>query len=361
MPASAAPSAYSTFIPNFDASGRLTQDFTRNPASFRVNQWTETRPVLQMKGYYARILPDFATRSVAPAGSRNVWKPGADRPSGANNQVTFTYPQYITQRYDYPSEVPVEAIDQTELLLEAIIERGLLAQCMTERTELALAALTSTSIPGSNTASLHTLEGGSNNMITGTTTNPYFRDALLQGLSALKKSTGGSVEPKDCLFLMNPDLARKIAISAEVNQLFIQSKYALDYAIGESNVNFDWGLPPSYAGIRLVVEDTIVNTSPMGTNSPVMGYAFDSHTGWLLVRPGLKPVLKGVMGGDGAPLKDDDMPPVVSTVVGFFYEENTVESRSEPWHRRFESHVATNYQFQVTATQAIFKYTNCDN
>ena len=362
------PSVYSTQIPTAEATGQLTSEWSRNPAKYPVNRWTEVRPVTKSIGYYLRIAPDFAARSAGAAGSRHLWKDGADRPNGVSNQITFEWQPFRAQRYDYDSTVGDMALDQSEVQIGIAVQRGLMSQCMVDRTRFAIAALTGANFGGNTAAVNGGLLPSGQNWLNGTsggnTPTNNIKTSILQAMNSLMKSTGGGIDMEDLILLISPDLAVKMAVSPEITSVPIQSQYAYDALTGTGKFNAKWGLPDRLAsGIRLVVEDTVINTAPLGSNSPAMGYGLDSHTAYLLVRPGLQPVQPGVLSEDGVPLvnKDGDSDaPAISSVTGFFLEENNLEIFNDPKHRRTEMHVVSNFQYVASNPLGMFKFTAVD-
>jgi hypothetical protein len=103
-----------------------------------------------------------------------------------------------------------------------------------------------------------------------------------------------------------------------------------------SGLNAEWGMPDKIYNIPIVVDDTVVVTSARGATTPTYGYTITDGNGFLISRPGGL-VANAVSG------------PSFSTIMGFFYEELTVETKDDPDNRRSNGRVVDDVAWVMTA------------
>ena len=95
--AEVAPGSANTYVPTFsEATGLVQVEFSRNPASFAVNQYAKLVPVSKDTGYYLKIDEEEHARVVST--SDWVWGDGNDAPEGIQQDNEFT--AFRTQRHE---------------------------------------------------------------------------------------------------------------------------------------------------------------------------------------------------------------------------------------------------------------------
>jgi hypothetical protein len=163
-------------------------------------------------------------------------------------------------------------------------------------------------------------------------------------------STNSAVRGAEMMAVLPPTVAEAMATSGEIVNFLKQSIHARD--LTDPNIE-EWGLPPSYAGFKLVVEDTprvYINQHDDGSVAEVTipsqkDYILDNNTIYFVSRVG------GLDGGYG--FRN------FSTVqVYHFGGEARIEAFSEPKHDLVEGHVVLEDNIQVPAVISGFQLTN---
>lgn len=332
--AASVSAGFNTFIPSFDASGQLIVAYSRNPRDFKVNQYTTLTPVKKSIGYYLRITAEVAGRILHSNLVDRIWHDGNDAPSLTWDNEAFEFQPYATNRYVKGFRLGYKAVDQADWKILASHAAIAAQATMTGRTQMAITALSTTGNYDSGHSGTFASFGGAT-ANAGTVAAPALKKGLLAASELILKDTLGVVQPKDLIFVVNPEDARKIAASEELMDQFKQSQYAWPWAVeGKEVRNGMWGLPDTYTGIKIVVEDAVKVTSDKG-ETKVSTYVLPSGTGLLLARPG------SLIGQEGATS--------YSTGHFFMYEEMTVEQRDDVDNRRHVGRVVEDYDFRVVA------------
>lgn len=329
------PSSSNTYIPSFDATGKLVVDFARNIKDFKVNQYVTLIPVKKDNGYYLRIDPTNARR-ILGAGKNNVWHDGNDAPTGHDNNRKFEFFQYQTTRYAFAAVLGYKAKEQAAWDITKSHSAGLATQAMTLRTKLVCDKLTDTSnFDATHTGTATALGGGF--FSAGTITSPYIKKALMAAANVIRKDTNGTVRYKNLSLLINPTTADAMARSAEIQDYIAQSPAALDQVRGNKpGQNAEYGLPDQLYGINVIVEDTVVTTSNEGAASETIGDVFPDNKAVLLARQG-----SDLVGVDGQTS--------FSTAHIFAYNEMETETMDDVVNRVHRLRVSEDYAVNIVA------------
>jgi hypothetical protein len=334
--AAAFPSGTNTFIPSFEASGMLQVAYSRNPKSFRLNQWCQIVPVKKGQGYYLAITAEEADRIINTNNSDFVWGDGESAPDGNDNLESFQFLPFFTQRYAFPFTIGDKAVDQADFKLLAA-HAGIAAQkAMTARAVRAITVATTTgNYDTGHTATATALAGGL--VDAGTPTTPYLKKALAAMAIKINQDTIGVVSPDQLIVVFNPNTADKIARSQEIH-IFLQGSYWVREEIEKGiGPNAQFGLPSQIYGYKVVVEDTVKNTAKKGV-AKANAYAFPDQQIIMVSRVG------GLEGTYGSPS--------FSTITQFTYEDMTVESMDDRNNRRTMGRVVDDTDVRVTASAA---------
>ena len=333
------PSGNNTFVPSHEATGYLLEGFSRNPITYKINRWLQRVPVKNTTFYYAQSLSQQSARLTTASnailpGAEFQWNDGQDAPSGLGNSEQFNFVFGETQRYAPSFVQGRKAVDQANWNVLAWNAGSVAGQLMTLRTQQAYNAVVGSSAP-TNTAT--TLAGGKFNA--GTPTTPYCKPGLMKAFLTINKSTLGKVQPKDVAVVMNPNTATQISYSQEITD-------AIKFSAGYSSVlsggiqtaltpTSNYGLGPDLFGFEAIVDETVVITTSKNTsNSATPAYVIPDGTILMISKPG---GLEGVEGG-----------PSWSSVMGFFYEEMTVESKYDEENRLYRGRVVSDYIILVS-------------
>jgi hypothetical protein len=347
MPFNAAyPSGFNTFVPSFDATGKLVVSFSRNPKSFMINQYTTLTPVKRSVGFFLNITAEEAARVLQSDASDYAWPPGNDAPDGKWGTESNNFLSYTAKRYAFPFRLDYKAVDQADWNIIAAHAAIKAQEAMTARTLIALTALLNTAnYPVTHVATFKSLGDNATFASGGTIANPVIRKALLNAAETIQIDTLGKVRPGDLCVVCSPDAARQMSSSAEISNYLSNSPFALAQVRGDSpSQNGSWGLPDLLYAFKMVIEDAVRVSSAKQAANPSRAYVLTNNTALLLARPG------ELVGFEGSPS--------FSTGHFFMYEEMTVEQRDDPDNRRIIGRVVEDYDFQVAAPASGFVITN---
>lgn len=336
-------SGSNVFVPNYEASGRLQVEFSRNANSFALNKYIQIQKAPKVEGKYLRITTEEAGRILNTDGSDFAWDYGADRPMHNEGQESFEFLPYKTQRFDLGFNVPYETNDQADWDFLSSHIRIKAQQAMTLRAQAAATVLGTTgNYAAANTSAVASIPGNTGTWAASTVARQDIRRSIQHAVEVINTSTLGAVKNEDLVLVMGPTAARKVAESQEIVDYLKGSPHSMPYVqmTGNPNVNRNWGLPNELYGVQVIVDDTSKTTNAKGATR-ASSYVW-SDKAVLLSRPG------GLEGGTG---------PSFSTCTMFAYEDMTVEQIDDTRNRRIEGHVVDNRVFVLTAPAAGFLFT----
>lgn len=319
-------------------------EFSRNPNKFAVNKYAQIVPTKKTVGYYLNLTIEEAARLRTVEGDEFSWPDGADAPRGNDGAESFEWLAYFTKRKLYAATIGDLASDQASWDILNWHRRIKAQQAMTARTSSVVTALTTTAnYPSANTATATVAGGGA--WAGATTANLYIKKSIDYAVNVIIQGTLASVEAEDLILVINPTMAKAMAESQEIVDYIKGSPMALAQIRGElpgGNVRF--GLPDTYAGVKIVVEDAVKVTSKKGATK-VAAYVLGTSTPFIVSRPG------GLVGVEGAPS--------FSTGSIFVYEkdEMAVENKHDEDNRRTVTRVVDNFHAVVTAGVSGFAFT----
>jgi hypothetical protein len=342
--AAAFPSGYNTFVPSFDASGKLVVAFSRNPKDFALNQYVTITPVKKSAGYYLRVTAEMAARVLNSATLADfVWPDGNDAPSGAWGTESHSWFPFSTVRYAYPFRIGYKAEQQADWKILALHAAFAAQDAMTARSVKVVNKLFDSSQYDSSHVSTTTALGGGF-WSAGTGANPIIKKCINLAAQQINKDTLGRVKMKDLQLVIDPVIADAMSRSQEIHQFLGNSVYALAEVRGDSpNQNAMWNLPSKIYGVPLVVEDAVQLTSRKGATRATQ-YVPGGNTAAIVTRQG---GLTSEAGG-----------PSFGTIHLFAYEEMTVEQKDDPDHRRISGRVVDDFDVQVVAPATGYVFTH---
>lgn len=361
----AQPGQYNTFVPtmpNGDANDAIIVGFSRDLKSFAVNSYSTLVPVGVSAGKYLALNTAQFIRFPYAGGQANQWPDGADRPTGEWNTVPFSFQNYVTQRKDYPFILGQKAVEQAQFAIQQVHIDEVGVQAMTDRTQAAIGSLIAVGTGanwGPNEANVDGTYGALNgnaallaagqNWSNGTPSSPNIKKCLQTAAYSILKATQSVVQQNQLKLVVGPGDAYTMSQSPEIQVAFIQSQFAAEQTTGMGAIAANFGLPPSLYGIEILVEQSFVDTSNL--NAAALSGSGDSvspivPTGgaWLVARPG---ALVGVEGGRNW-----------STLVGFFYEELTMEVFQDPINRRVQGHATSDYSYVTTSSAVGYHFSH---
>lgn len=341
----AAPSVGSVFVKDFESSGRLTVDFSRNVRDFAVNQYCQIQPVTKVAGYYRKVTIEEAGRILNTNLANFKWADGAAAPEEWGDVDNHTWLAYGCQRYKFGVPLGDLTIDQAAWDIRQEYATKKAQQAMTARTQLAVTALTTTAnYDATHYADVASgITGNTGKWSASTTARQDIKRSLNYAANIILQDTLAGVDVNDLMVVMSPTCARLISESQEIVDHIKGSPEALAQIRGElPGRNAIFGLPDKLYGFPIIVEKTVKVTSRKGATRAA-SYVMPDATPVMVSRPG------GLMGVFGAPS--------FSTAVFFMFEEMTTETLHEPVNRRTLLRVVENYDVQVVASVSGFVFT----
>lgn len=315
---------------------------------------------------YAKLNSDESARLVNP--NNFAWGFDDPMPSGRDFGLQFKWESGQTIRYALPYQLG----DRTQagwqagagLSLENMYSQVRLAQAKLLRASQVADALSSASW-GANTDTMANISGVAGGFIelssgqqydASGSPNPGFQ-IIKKTLNRIRKRihlrTKGAVTGNNdqLVWVMGPDMATLLSEAGEIRSLMEKSQYAKDEW---ANFNIEnWGIPGSYGGMKLVVDDTVrvfISLNADGSVADVTApsetdYVFSGDTSYIVSRIG---GLDGVAGTES-----------FSTVQIFTYGgEAVVKSEREDFNEITKGAIVLEHKVEVPAVEAGFRLTD---
>jgi hypothetical protein len=149
--------------------------------------------------------------------------------------------------------------------------------------------------------------------------------------------------------VLAPELAIAIAPTDEIRN-YVKSQASAPQILMQglgpgTNLGYGgYGLPEMLYGVKVVVEDAVVVTTPIG-EAQVQSRIFPNTVATLVSRVG--------------ELVDAVSTELFSTITMFEKENMTVESKTEQWDRLTEGSVTDDFDLQLTAPTSGYCITGC--
>lgn len=345
------PSQYNTFIPSTEGSRRLLVDFSRNPRDFALNQYVTIVPdVPEMIGYYTKMTVEERMRILSTSDDEHNWADGSDSPPGNESLESHNFVSFTCARKAFVARIGNMAAQQAGWDMFGQYAAIKAQQAMTSRTQAVITAATTTSnYAAGNTSSTTTAGGGQ--FSAATTANPYIKKSIDYAITAILKATGGVVKADDLNLVINPNLAKTMAESQELLDYLKGSPSALAYVRGETSdgpqKNRLYGLPATYAGVNLVVEDAVKVTSKKAATL-ASSFVLGDATPFIAARPG------GLVAAGYSPGT-----PSFSTLTLFVYRSDdlSVETMNDTDNRVTKVRVVDTRAAAVTADISGYAFT----
>lgn len=335
------PEGHNTYVPVALASDQLAVDFSRNPARFKVMEYTQLIPVDKSQGYYLYLDPDEAARVVSGTLDEFVWPDSADAPDYRNGTQEFAFKPYLTSRYAFPAVLGHKAVQQASWDIVAKHAGSAASKAMTARTVLAANAL----LTSSNYTASHIIDATATAgaWSTSTSSDSYIQKVLNAAAEKILDDTLGAVTKDDLVLVMGTGIATKIASSGEITEL-IKYMAGYDWLKGSTQrTNVSYGIPDSLYGYKTVVDETRrVKNHKNGTRDVVS--VFPSDKAVLLARPG------GIEGFANSVN--------FSSLCLFAFEEMTTEIKEDVDNRLTKIRVVEDYDIKLTSPASAVLITN---
>ncbi len=337
------PGGSNTYVKSHKATGNLVVSFSRNPNKFPFARYVQYRTVEKDSGYYLKITAENAARVIAANLSEFIWPDGADAPRRNSGTESFAFLDYRTKRYAPDFTLGYKSRDQADWDIQSLEQSLHVHQAMTIRGVNIASTLQTTG----NWDASHVIDAAAIPKNTGsweisTTQRQDIKRSINYAKQLIHQHTLGVVEASDLQLTMNPVTAQRLGESQEIIDYIKQSPESWKSIQGElAGVNAQWGMPDKLYGVPVVVDDTVVVTSPRGATTTTYAYSYADGNAFLLARPG--GLVSNVATG-----------PSFSTVMAFFYEELTVETKDDPDNRRVNGRVVDDVDVVMTAPASGF-------
>jgi hypothetical protein len=362
-------------FPVLDANLRIF--YARNPKRMPLARYALYADFKKQINYYTKIDHDVSIRLPGSNKYVAIWPDANTKPDGQANRMKHQYVSFPLDRHVHNFPQGAMAVANATFDLLNMNMMGMAQRAGTLRALWAVSALadavTANTIVNDTLIDI-TL---SNDIGAGTTSNPIFLKALLHAAQSIFQRTGGAVNENFLKVVMGPDVARRLATSAELLDYVKSSPTAMGVLTkGFSNNRF--GLPLEYHGYELIVEDTVMITSIDGANTKVVANVLSADSIYVLSR------MDGNMGAgieapgmiNGPDGEANALPTTFSTLVvgeGPYYSftpdgkqeyrDGTYGMGSEVWvdqkNEIVESGVRDNFGVQVTSEYSGYAITAC--
>lgn len=346
------PGQYGVFVKTFDASGRLTSDFSRNVRDFGVNKYCQIQPVTKVAGYWRQSQVEEEGRVLNADLSDRMWADGAPRPDFYGEGEASQFNQYQCKRYTWGITLGDLTIDQADWTISEEYSVKKAQQAMTGRTQMAITALTTVASWTTNQSD-HTIDVTTINDATGTNTGKWsasttsrqdIKRSLNYAANVVLLGTLSAINVNDLMLIISPTCAAALSQTQEIVDHIKGSPDALAQVRGElPGENAIFGLPEKLYGFPIIVEKTAKVTSRKGATR-VASYVYPDARPALVARPGS---LVGLFGA-----------PSFSTLAFFMFEEMTTEVLHEPLNRRTVISIVENYDVQIISYLSGFLFQN---
>lgn len=272
------PQVSNVYIPNWEASGKLTVGFSRNPKKFFTPALAQFVRTPKLQGFYLKFTNQESGRFVSGQldadgqDLRSVWPDGTNAPQPIDEE-SFRWVPFEAKRraYSYSSGYLAKQMSDFNLLELKRVPKA--KKLMTQRDIRVATLLTTTTNWAASTdldlASDHfgtaTAIGGGK-LDSGTETQPNIQIAFNSVASKITLDTMGEIEsePERFTVVMNPNDARKIATSPELKAFLKGSPDAEKQITGNLHPNARYGLPASLYGFDIKIVTSVKVTNPKG-------------------------------------------------------------------------------------------------
>jgi hypothetical protein len=339
------PGSHNVFVRDHESSGRLVVDFSRNVKDFALNSYCQLQPAKKVAGYYREVTVEEAGRILNTDLAEFAWHDGTPAPNGYHGTESFEFKDFRCDRYTFGVTLGDLTIDQASWDIVNEYQAKKAQQAMTARTQAAITELTASgNYDATHTSAVSSISGNTGNWADSTVARQDIKRSLNFAADLILKDTLAAVDVNDLMIVINPTLAKDMAISQEMVDHIKGSPDALAQIRGElPGRNAIFGLPDKIYGFPVVVEKTVKVTTFKGASSTSKSYVLPSATPFMCARPG------GLEGKFGAP--------TFSTCVIFMLEEMTTETLRKPEDRLTQVRVVENYDAKVVAPVSGFLFT----
>ncbi|VTS08559.1 hypothetical protein [Tuwongella immobilis] len=348
-------SPYNGYIPA--ATGQAIA-FVRDPKKFKLNEYAQLIKSPKPVGIYSYLDPDYGTRVVTD--EEFAWEDGDRRPQNNHNLASFKFESFRCKRRNYGFTLGYEAIENAEGSFDPKMfhQAGILTQAMTNKTSRVIKMLENPTNWGNNHATADVLNGGFGgwDLAAADPSSPYYlaiRKTLNEAVRRIVLMTNGMVTINDLRLVISPGLAKTMSETDEINAFLKNNQFGLGQVTGGvANQNENYGLPPRYANLPIIVEDAVIVTSrPKASGAPAV-----MDVDRTFIKSDDSAIICSRVGG----LDGNYGSPSFSTVQLYFHKyELTVEGFDDPENKRYNGNVVDHYHEVLAAAPAGYLIEGC--
>ncbi|MFO0940080.1 MAG: hypothetical protein U0930_04870 [Pirellulales bacterium] len=339
------PGGSNTYIRDFQSSGKLIVNFSRNPKRFDLANYCQVKTVTKDEGYYLKINCEQAGRLVGGSTDEANWPDSADRPDHNDGTEQFNWLPFKTRRKAYGFKLGQKATEQADFDIHGTHMAITAQRAMTGRTVDVVKVLTNAANwDATHVKDVTTIAGNSGRWDLSTTARQDIKRSLNYACELIETDTLAAVDYEQLHLVMSPNTARKLSITQEIVDHIKGSPDALAQVKGEQGKFYKYGLPDKLYSIPLAIERAVMVTSRRGAATPVKQRVMPDGVAFLLSKVGeLGSELDG---------------PEFSTICLFCYEEMTVETKDDTDNRRKKGSIVDDYGAVITAPATGFYFQN---
>lgn len=313
------PGNATTYVPSL--SSDLIVAYSRNKDKFPIVEYCDYTIVDKPRLLYTAYQNDGQNRVNNTTDS--TWADGADSPKQNNGNSAFQFVQVDCIRKRLSKTIGQIAVDNAGWDILDLEANFLAMQHMTRRVQAIHNTLTTSSNWSGNYATATTAGGGT--WSAATSTNTYIRDSLAYARIQITLGTLGVVQADDLYLVLNPNAAKTMALSNEFLDFVKQNPTAIEIWQGQKQYQL-YGLPNTVMGLRVIVDDTVVNANYPGTTASESFTLSNSYAILLSKQKAIKSAATASF----------------STYQAFLFEDLVTEVFNDPKNRRYELFVTDN-------------------
>lgn len=342
------PGQSNTYVKDHAATNFLITQFSRNVKDFPLNQYIQYLPVKKDTGYYLRLNIEQAGRLKDGKLDKHVWPDGADRPEHNDGTSAFNWVDFRAIRFNYGCTLGWLSRDQAGYNIQDVELANKAQLAMTARTKRVHEVLANNSLwDSTHVTDVTTISGNTGRWDQSTTGRADIKRSLGYAHNIIRLHTLAVVKKKkDMQLVMNPTTARKVAECQEIINAVIQSRFAMSHMTNDESQFDEYGLPSKLYGFKVVIEDTVMVSSPIGASTVTYQDVCPDGVVYLLSRPG------------GLVARSANNGVNYSTVMSFMKEDMTTEAKDDPDNRRSKINVVDHTAEELTAPVSGFKFEN---
>lgn len=327
------PSSTNGYMPQ---ATQYVISYIRKKEAFAFNRYMQMAEAPTPAFWYYKLDRDESVRMRQLAD--HVWADGAHRFERTDIQQGFRQTQAFCVRYAFDTEIGNLALSLSDkqwkakqVYLDLLASKCIIARTLNvwqggpgggvEGTTTSWGGLDTVSTwPTGSVANANDLNGGAGtwDKAGSDPSNPgnymAIKKSIMAAVNTIYQQTNNRVTYKNLHLIISPNLARIMANTDEIRDQYKYGPFMPEMVDkGEENFNDRFGLPASYGGVKLIVEDAVW-LNDLAVNAQTVG-----STARAYIKADNKAVLVSRVGGI-----DTQIGPSASTVQWYWYKKQAV-------------------------------------